>query len=43
VGAKAAPEPAEDDADAEDVAAMRDRLYAQAGMMGKFTDDTADV
>jgi hypothetical protein len=43
VGAKAAPEPAEDDADAEDVAAMRDRLYEQAGMMGKFTDDTADV
>lgn len=39
VGTKAAAKPAEEDADPEDVAAMRDRLFAQAGMMGNFPDE----
>jgi hypothetical protein len=36
VGTQAAAPAAEDDADPEDVAAMRDRLFKQAGMMGSF-------
>jgi hypothetical protein len=37
--------PAEEDVDAEDVAAMRDRLFQQAGMMGNYSgaEENADA
>jgi hypothetical protein len=42
VGTQTAAPAAEDDADPEDVAAMRDRLFAQAGMMGSFPGSGAE-
>lgn len=38
----AAAPPAEEDVDAEDVAAMRNRLFEQAGMMGSFPGSDAE-